>query len=340
MNNNPIDIVIPWVDGSDAEWISEKNKYYVGKHLDDDANSEARYEDWDNLYILFRGIEKFLPWFNRVFLIVSDQRQIPEFIRKDHPKLRIVTHDEYIPEEYLPTFNSNTIEMNYFRIKELSENFILFNDDMFPMSDIDEAYYFQNNMVCEEAVEMPIIPVDIGQITRYSLMVKANNMVFINRHFSKREVQKKNPDKWFFKGYGDLLQRTEGLAYWDNFVGFHDRHMPVALKKSTLKHIWDIEPEMMHIASLNKFRDYTDVSQYIIRYWQICEGDFIPRRTLGEPFWVTKQNYEEVAEKIWSTPDQMICLMEDDLTGVFEQVRDTINNAMLKVLPDKSSFEK
>ena len=82
MNNNPIDIVIPWVDGSDAEWISEKNKYYAGKHLDSDANSEARYEDWDNLYILFRGIEKFLPWFNRVFLIVSDQRQIPELSEK------------------------------------------------------------------------------------------------------------------------------------------------------------------------------------------------------------------------------------------------------------------
>lgn len=340
MKNNPIDIVIPYVNGNDPEWIASKNEYYAGSNLDDNANSEDRYEDWENLHILLRGVERFMPWVNKVFLVISNKRQIPSFLNVDNPRLRVVTHEEYIPAEYLPTFNSNTIEMNYFRIKDLSENFILFNDDMFPMSDIDEGYYFQDDMVCEEAVEMPIIPVDIGRITRYSLMVKANNMVFINRHFDKREVQKRNPEKWFFDGYGDLLKRTEGLTYWNNFVGFHDRHMPVALKKSTLRHIWDIEPDMLHTASLNRFRDYTDVSQYIIRYWQICEGNFIPRRTLGEPFWVTKQNYREVAREIVCKPHQMICLMEDDIGECFEDVKREINNAMHEILPGKSSYEK
>lgn len=338
--NEPIDIIIPWVDGNNPEWRETKNKYLGISGADINANSSARYESWDNLYLLFRGIERFMPWVHKVFLVICGREQIPEFLNTGHPKLRIVTHEEYIPEEYLPTFNSNTIEMNYFRIEDLSENFVLFNDDMFPTGKIDETYYFQDNRVCEEAVEMPIMPVDIGQITRYSLMVKANNMVFINRHFNKREVQKKNPEKWFYEGYGDLLQRTEGLRYWNHFVGFHDRHMPVAIKKSTLRHLWDIEPEMLHAASKNRFRDYTDVSQYIIRYWQICEGDFLPRRTMGEPYWVTGDNFMEVAKNIADQPHQMICLMEDCTPEEFTVIRDEINRALEKVLPGKSSFEK
>jgi hypothetical protein len=82
---------------------------------------------------------------------------IPNFLNTENPKLEIVRYEDYIPKEYLPVFNSNTIEMNYHRIDDLSENFVLFNDDMIPLQPIDEEYYFQNNRVCDEAVENIVV---------------------------------------------------------------------------------------------------------------------------------------------------------------------------------------
>ena len=55
---NEIDFVQLWVDGSDKEWLLEKNKYQPG--LDVDA-SVKRYRSWDNLQYWFRGVEKFAP---------------------------------------------------------------------------------------------------------------------------------------------------------------------------------------------------------------------------------------------------------------------------------------
>lgn len=338
MNSRPIDIVIPWVDSSDICWQQEKNEYAKRCGMDINANSSVRYESWDNLHLVFRGIERFMPWVHNVFLVTCGQ--IPGFLNTDHPKLKLVKHEDYIPREYLPTFNSNTIEMNYFRIDELSENFILFNDDIFPMTSIQEDYYFRDGEACDEAVESPVMPVDVGQITEYSCMVKINNLLFINRHFHKREVQKKNREKWFYDGYGELLQRTQGLSYWDNFVGFHDRHMPVALKKSVMQHLWELEPARLALASANHFRSYTDLSQCIVRYWQLCTGNFIPRKTLGDPYLVTADNYKEIAKNIINKPHQMVCLTEDCTPEEFTVIRDEINRALESVMPGKSSFEK
>lgn len=336
--NTPIDIVIPWVDGNDPHWQQIRNHCQKERKILINANSNIRYQSWDNLHLLFRGIEKNMPWVRYVFLVTFGH--IPAFLNIEHPKLKIVRHDSYIPDKYLPTFNSNVIELNYHRIKGLSENFILFNDDIFPVSYVDESYYFQNDIVCEEAVESPIMPVDVGHITEYSCMVKVNNLLFVNRHFSKREVQAKNPDKWFNAVYGDLLKRTEGLAYWNNFVGFHDRHMPVAIKKSTLEKIWSIEPDLLDRVSHNQFRDFSDISQCIIRYWQICEGDFVPRKTLGEPYFVTVDNYLEVRDDVLNRPHQMVCFTEDCGASDFEVIKSVINAALENLLPEKCSFER
>ena len=131
MNNTPIDIVIPWVDGADPDWNNLRKQYdNYGKGICG-ANTEIRYQSWDNLYLWFRAIEKCMPWVHKIFFITYGH--IPAFLDIHSSKLRIVRHEEYIPKEYLPTFNSNTIEMNLHRINELSENFILFNDDLFPL---------------------------------------------------------------------------------------------------------------------------------------------------------------------------------------------------------------
>ena len=71
--DNKIDIVIPWVDGNDLEWQKERNKY-AGKGPDDYA--EYRYRDMGLLKYLFRGIEKNMPWVNKVYFVTNGQNLI------------------------------------------------------------------------------------------------------------------------------------------------------------------------------------------------------------------------------------------------------------------------
>ena len=117
-----IDFVIPWVDGSDPEWLAEKRIYKPD--MPDDA---VRYRDWDILRYWFRGVEKYAPWVNKIHFITWGH--LPEWMNPECKKLNIVNHRDYIPEKYLPTFSSHTIELNIHRIKGLSQQFIYFNDD-------------------------------------------------------------------------------------------------------------------------------------------------------------------------------------------------------------------
>lgn len=335
--DSKIDIIIPWVDGNDPVWQRDREQTKKNNNINSKANSNVRYESWDNLQYIFRGIEKFMPWVDKVFLVTCGH--LPTFINLDNPKLRIIKHSDYIPQEYLPTFNSNVIELNYHRIAELSDNFILFNDDCYPLKPIPSSYYFIDGHPCDEAVESPIVPVDVGAISNYASFVKANNVLFINKHFNKREVQEKNWDKWYFEGYGELLERNIGLHYWDNFVGFHDYHMPVPLKKSTLSHIWDIEHEELDKVSHNQFRHSSDMSQCIVRYWQLCTGDFVPQKSIGKPYLVTIDNYKEVANAIRNKVSQMVCLTEDCTPEDFLMIKSEINGALQELLPEKCLFE-
>ena len=119
--NQPIDIVIPWVDDRDEAWRKEYRESLRRYCPEVKSVSNIRFESWDNLHYWFRALEKFMPWINKVVFVTWGH--LPSFLRTDHPKLKIVRHEDYIPQEYLPTYNSNSIEMNYHRIKELSENF-------------------------------------------------------------------------------------------------------------------------------------------------------------------------------------------------------------------------
>ncbi len=68
---------------------------------------KERYRDWDLLRYWFRG---------GAFCTMGAQDtlcyggHLPSWLNKEHPKLNIVNHKDFIPEKYLPTFNSHAIE--------------------------------------------------------------------------------------------------------------------------------------------------------------------------------------------------------------------------------------
>lgn len=142
-NSEPIDIIVPWVNPNDPIW---KKEFEYWKQKETGNKDSCRYRDWGFLKYVFRSIDENCPWCRYVFLVLSGPSQIPDWLNVNHPKLKIVYHKDYIPAEFLPTFNSNVIEMFYSKIEELSENFILINDDMFFCQMKGEDFFFKNNL--------------------------------------------------------------------------------------------------------------------------------------------------------------------------------------------------
>ena len=103
-----------------------------------------RFRSWNHLNYLFRGFEKNIPWVNRIFLVLSSKSQIPKWLNVDHPKLKIVFHEDYMPKEVLPSFNALSIESFYSFIPELSEYFIASNDDWFFLNPIPKEFFIDS----------------------------------------------------------------------------------------------------------------------------------------------------------------------------------------------------
>lgn len=331
-----VDIFLTWVDNNDCQWQQNRNKYanFVTKSQEK-SNGLQRYRDWDNLKYVFRGIEKYLPWVRKVFFVTCGQ--IPEFLDIKNEKLVLINHSDYIPKEYLPTFNSNTIEMNLFRIEDISENVLLFNDDTFIIDYINKDYFIKDGYPGDEAIERII-----GKPPLNHAHCLLNNAYIINKYFDKREVKKQNINKWYSLSYGTSIFRNILMNYFSAFEGLRNPHEPIVLKKSVMKKLWELEPDMLNEASHNKFRNITDITQYVVRYWNVFEGNFHPRRHKGKALVVTEDNYREVAEIICEKKYPLISIDEkyDEPLQDIEDIKNEINAALQIVLPEKCSFEK
>ena len=205
-----IDIVVLWVDGNDKEWLKEKNKYL---NIKGDAKVN-RFRDCENLQYLFRGIEKFAPWVNKVFFVTWGH--LPKWLDTSNDKIVIVKHEEFIPKEYLPTFNSNVIEMNLHRIEKLSEKFILFNDDIFILKELKPEDFFIKCKPADVYVEYPKIS-SFYNDTHF--FMQSNVLSIINKHFNKRKAIRKNIYKMINIKYGKFNFKTLlSLRFKENFL--------------------------------------------------------------------------------------------------------------------------
>ncbi len=133
-----IDIVYLWVDGSDQKWAAQKNKWMqkiLGKKQNNVADAKAsatnaRWRDNGEFRYSLRSVAECAPWVNHIY-IITGFGQVPSWLNTHHPKITIVPHEDIIPADALPTFNSTTIEMCIPNIKNLSEHFLIMNDDVF-----------------------------------------------------------------------------------------------------------------------------------------------------------------------------------------------------------------
>lgn len=334
-----IDCVILWVDGSDKEWKKKKDIYSKEFVEFQQDIGDERFRDWGTLRFLYRGLAKFAPWFRKIFLVTDGQ--IPSWLNVDDEKIYVIDHKEFIPKEFLPTFNSHTIEMNLHRIEGLSEYFVYFNDDMFLLKKVEPQLFFKNRLPCDSAIMNAFAIKKTNKPFRFLMPI--NNIAIINDNFDKQRVLKKFRWKFFNIKYGKEVLRTLCLTPWRHFTGFTINHMPYSICKKTLENVWQKENDILKRTCMHKFRDSNDVNIWLIQYWQYAEGNFYPRSLKHGKLLAITDNLEETKKICNIIREQKceMCCINDEVNDYnnFEKIKSMLIETFVSILPEKSRFE-
>ncbi len=328
-----IDFVITWVDGSDPVWQAEKEKYVPGQQ--NNSASSNRFRDWGLLRYWFRGIETYAPWVNHIFFVTCGH--YPEWLEIDHPKLTLVRHEDFIPHQYLPTFNSNTILLNIHRIRGLQEHFVIFNDDMYLIRQTVPEDFFKDGLPCDAALLDSVVSWNVKDIFPHMLL---NNGSIINKHFQKQNVIRKERFLFFSRKYSvNELLRNSLLAPLKYFSCFRGRHLPASYTKSAFCEVWNKEEDILSETCGHRFRSPMDVTEWIFKDWMICQGNIFPRsHKWGRHFELGTDN-QEIYDAVQERRYTAVCLNDSSEDIDFEETRERLAAAFEKLLPEKSSYE-
>ena len=329
-----IDFIITWVNGNDPNWQDVRNYHAHQEHVEID-NDATRFRDWDTLRYWFRGVEKFAPWVNNIYFVTCGH--LPEWLNISHPKLKIIKHSDYIPQDYLPTFNSNVIEYYFHKIDGLSDKFVYFNDDMFLINSVKPTRFFYKGLPCD--LGGMTINIHNGMFGATVLLAKT----IINDHFNKQEVVRKHPSEWFNYKYfsQSILNFLCLFVKKKDFTGFVNPHLPQAFLKEVYEDVWENCEKDLKRTSKNRFRDYGDIAFWLFRYWQLVLGRFAPYNTNkdGRYYLVSDINVSEIVNCITKQKKRIVCLNDSDLVEDFNKVKKIIAKAFDSILPNKCSFE-
>lgn len=327
-----IDFVITWVDGNDPDWQAEKNRCLPERQ--DNGVTCNRFRDWGLLRYWFRGVEAYAPWVHHVYFVTWGH--IPPWLHIAHPKLTVVNHRDYIPEAYLPTFNSNVIELFLHRIPGLAEHFVLFNDDMFLTAPVRPEDFFVQGSPCEAAMLQVLNSFVPSDVFPHAML---NNMAIINSKYDKKEVLRQNWRKFYTPRYGSYLVGTLLLSPFRYFSSFRDLHLPTSHRKSTFAEVWDYAEEELLRCARQRFRSKDDVTHWLMKWWNLCQGTFVSRSAKwGRCFELGLDS--EVYSAISGQKYHAVCLNDSLEQLDFEETRRHLQREFDAILPYRSGFER
>ncbi len=333
MEADRIDFVVPWVDGQDPAWIEQIKRYEADSRED---VKEERFRDWDNLRYWFRGVEKFAPWVGRIHFITWGH--VPVWLNTANPKLHIVRHEDYMPEEIRPVFSSHPIELLMHRIEGLSERFVYFNDDIFLIDKVPETFFFQDGLPCDMLAFQPVVANPDNPVMSH---IYLNNSLVLSRHFDKRANVKGQPGKYFKAGYPPLyfFYNLLELAF-PLITGFYTVHGPSPFLKSTFEEVWEKEGELLRQTCRHRFRSEEDVNQYLFREWQKLSGNFRPRNvTRRFRYFNVEDHNPALLLAIRKQRADIICINDANRKIDFDRAKAEIIEAFEAILPEASSYE-
>ena len=293
-----MDIVITYVDGNDPVWKTDYEKYTNVPVM------EKRFRDWGTLKYLLRGIENRMPFIRNVYLVVSNNSQVPDWADRD--QLKIVLHSDIIPKEFLPTFNCNPIEMHLHRIEGLDEEYLYFNDDMFPVGDCRPEDFFRDGK--------PVIG--------------------YYRHFFASGMYKKicrNSDR--------LARKALGLRSSCFFT--RPQHICSPMLKSQCEELYAKVEEEIRKTSATRTRTEDNLNQYLFLDYMNYKGQVLHHKISNKHFSVAVASPESLAAFLRKPTKNLVCINDVHLSeSRYESLRGAIIDAFEAVFPSKSKYEK
>jgi hypothetical protein len=274
---DPIDIVITWVDGDDASWRADKARWSGdATHTTQDAVDEARFRSRDELLYALRSISQYAGWCRRIHIVTADQA--PGWLVEDD-RLRLVSHSEIFPSEWLPTFNSHSIESRLHHIEGLAEHFVYFNDDMF-----------------------------LGRPTRPGLFFTPNGIPL----FFPGQGRFGHAENTGALGVDAAARNGRALIEerWGRVVEHKLLHAPYAHRRSTLLDIEAMFPEEMERTGQSRFRADSDLSvaSSFAQYVGYCTGRSLPGAIVSKYVNVENANLAQHLRQIRRRAVDTFCL--------------------------------
>ena len=236
----PIDYVVPMVFHDDPLWQADVRKADIS-YREGRLDSFVRFRSWGTEEYVVRCVRRFMPFVRTIYILLARESQKKEWMDADG--VRVVYHREFIPDRFLPTFNSLTIEMFLHRIPGLSERFIYGNDDMFPVAPLREEDFFEGDVPCQHHEEKPF-PAAPGVFHLFCL----NGLNFVAKEFGKK--------------YGVTFLRGG--------------HSMTPMLRKTWEYLWFIGGREIE-GSVSQFREPTNFIQWICPWWHHLAGNYIDR---------------------------------------------------------------
>lgn len=292
-----MDIVITYVNGNDPVWQKDYEKFTKVPVM------EKRFRDWGTLQYLLRGIEKHMPFIRKVFLVVSHRSQIPEWV--DESNLNVVLHEDFVPEEYLPTFNCNTLEMNLHKIKGLDEQYLYFNDDLFPVRDCKPGDFYRDG----------------------------KSLIGFTKHYWGTGMFKQ-----ICRNSDALARKALGMPASRSFI--RPQHICAPMLKSECEKMCSIVAEDI-AASYTRTREGRNYNQYMFTDYLFYQGKALSEKISSKHLSVAVSSASRIRKAIEAPSRNLICINDVRLSEKrYEKLRNTVIDAFEKKFPQKSRFEK
>lgn len=255
--NHQIDAVIAWVDGNDPEHLIKRRKFLLtggdqNEHEVPTGRDLTRFTDNGELEYCIRSIRAFAPWIRRIHLVTDNQ--IPRFLTTElrhELNVQIVDHRQIFAgfKYALPTFNSRTIETALWRIPNLADHFIYFNDDFILTGDVSPSDFFAARKVVLRGEWSALInqgPVRVELNRLFSLALKKMFGITRSMHL--------------------LLQmKSAGVAGSEKRY-FRIPHIPHPVRTRTLERFFSRKPELFEQNIRHRFRNTDQFSAIFLAH--------------------------------------------------------------------------
>ena len=269
---------------------------------DRSALTNVRYRSWGTEHLLIQCVRKHLPWIRNVVILLARKSQVQRWmldeiaaIRNGMPHIRIVFHNEFMPKEVLPTFNSRAIEMYLHRIPDLAPYFLYGNDDMFPIAPMPVEDFYRDGLPCLHYRERPFNPERAFQVACM------NGLNFVASHFDKHF-----DDHWLRIG-----------------------HNVVPMVKTTCELFWQRWPKQMQ-ASVTRFRLPKNFNQYIYSWHHILSGQYVDHRA-PRTYLSVDADVNDIIQAI-RTADGLLCINDNNSVNDIANLAATIRSEIQKRL--------